>query len=329
MKASAAPSSAAPSSTHPAAVPGAAEGATPGRLPLAIIGAGALGLRFAACLDDIVPVALIARDGAGAARLNAGVEVGGKAFHPRAFAAEQAPEADWVIVLVKAGDTAAAAATAERMHPLGVLSLQNGLTGELLRAHCAAPRVDQGITTEGAYRERGDGADRIYPSGAGETLVPPGFEAVAELLARAGLRARVEPDIAAARLAKLLVNVAINPLAALFRVPNGALLEPPHRVLLDTLVREALPVLRAHGLELDEAAALARVHAVARATAANRASMLQDLLAGRRTEIDAITGALLRMAARTGSELPTHRAVQVLVRALESADDERAAPAAC
>lgn len=314
---------------RPATRAGTGAGAEMERFPLAILGPGALGLHFAARLGGIVPVALIARDAAGAARLNAGVEVGGRRFHPNAFAAAEAPEADWVIVLVKAGDTAAAAATAERMHPLGVLSLQNGLTGELLRAHCAAPRVEQGITTEGAYRERGDGADRIYPSGAGETLVPPGFEAVAELLARAGLRARVEPDIAAARLAKLLVNVAINPLAALFRVPNGALLEPPHRVLLDTLVREALPVLRAHGLELDEAAALARVHAVARATAANRASMLQDLLAGRRTEIDAITGALLRMAARTGSELPTHRAVQVLVRALESADDERAAPAAC
>lgn len=114
-----------------------------------------------------------------------------------------------------------------------------------------------------------------------------------------------------------MVNVAINPLAALFRVPNGALLDPPHRVLLDTLVREALPVLRAQGLNLDEAAALARVHAVARATATNRASMLQDLLAGRRTEIDAITGALLRMAAERRVDLPTHRALHTLVCALE------------
>jgi len=142
---------------------------------------------------------------------------------------------------VKAGDTAAAAAIAERMQPVGVLSLQNGLTGELLRAHCRAALVDQGITTEGAYRERTAAGERVQPSGAGETLLPPGFEAVAEMLVRVGLRARVEPDIARARLAKLLVNVAINPLAAIHRVPNGALLEPPHRALLDTLVREALP----------------------------------------------------------------------------------------
>ena len=77
-----------------------------------------------------------------------------------------------MIVLVKAGDTAAAAVTAARMHPLGVLSLQNGLTMDLLRAHCDAPQVEQGITTEGAYRDEAG----VHPSGAGETLVPPGFE---------------------------------------------------------------------------------------------------------------------------------------------------------
>ncbi len=311
------PPNTSPSPTPTTARPTAAARAASHRVPLAIIGPGALGVHFAARLEGIVPVALIARDATAAARLRAGAEVGGRRFRPQAFEAEQAPEADWVIILVKAGDTAAAAATAARMQALGVLSLQNGLTGALLRAHCSARQVDQGITTEGAYREQGADGDRVHPSGAGETLVPPGFEAVAELLVRAGLRARVEPDIAQARLAKLLVNVAINPLAALFRVSNGILLEHPHRALLDTLVREALPVLHAHGLKLDEAAALARVHAVARATAANRASMLQDLLAGRRTEIDAITGALLRMAADCAVDLPTHRAVHTLVCALQ------------
>ncbi|MHB1373328.1 MAG: ketopantoate reductase family protein [Thauera sp.] len=113
------------------------------------------------------------------------------------------------------------------------------------------------------------------------------------------------------------MNVAINPLAALYRVPNGALLEPPYREALDTLVREAWPVLHAEGLALDLDAALARVHAVATATAANRASMLQDVLAGRRTEIDAITGALLQMGARQGRALPTHAAIHRQIKALE------------
>jgi len=171
----------------------------------------------------------------------------------------------------------------------------------------------QGITTEGAFR---DGL-RVQPSGAGETLLPPGFEAVASMLQRAGFKARIEPDIVAARLVKLLMNLAINPLAAIFRVTNGALVAPPHRRLLDALVDEAWPVLRAEGLPLDAAAARERVVAVALATGANRASMLQDVEAGRRTEIDAITGVFLDMARRHGAAAPTHQAVFTLVKRLE------------
>lgn len=284
------------------------------RHPLAIIGAGALGLHFAARLATVGPVAVVARDARACARLRAGVRVGASLFVPDVHPAAAPPAAEWVIVLVKAGDTAAAAAVAARMQANGVLSLQNGLTVDTLRAHCPGGQVDQGITTEGAFRDDAG----VHPSGAGETLVPPGFEAIAGRLAAAGLKARIEPAIGAARLAKLLVNVAINPLAALHRVPNGALLEAPLRAQLDALVREAWPVLHAEGLALDADAALARVHAVARATAANRASMLQDVLAGRRTEIDAITGTLLQMAARQRRRLPAHEAVFRRVKGLEA-----------
>ena len=285
------------------------------RYPVAIVGAGALGLNFAARLAAVGPVALIARSEAQAERLRAGVPVGDAVFCPEAFGPERLPAADWVILLVKTYDTAAAARTALALRPRGVVSLQNGLVGEVLDEVCGGLPAGQGLTTEGAFR---DGAG-VRPAGAGETLLPPGFEAVAALLAEAGIAVRVEPQIVAARLAKLLMNVVINPLAAIFRVPNGAVLELPQRPLFDALLAEAWPVLRAEGLALDEAAARERVIAVARATGANRASMLQDVLAGRRTEIDAITGSLLAMAARRGVELPTHRAVFALVKVLEAA----------
>jgi len=285
------------------------------RYPLAIIGAGALGLSFAKRLAVSGRIAVIARNADGVKRLRQGIHVGGMLQQFDVFCAEEAPAADWVIVLVKTGDTTNAAATAVAMQPHGVLSLQNGLVEDLLRAACPGLRVGQGVTTEGAYRD----SHGIHPSGAGETLLPPGFEPIAALLTAAGFVAHVASDIGAARLAKLLVNAAINPLAALFRVPNGELLSAPHRILLDALIGEAWPVLHAQGLALDEAAAHARVHAVATATAANRASMLQDMLAGRPTEIDAITGVLLRMAETSGLDLPTHRAVYTLIRTLEAA----------
>jgi 2-dehydropantoate 2-reductase len=280
------------------------------RYPLAIIGAGALGLTLAARLGKVERVAVVARNPQHAETLRAGVAVGGEWIRFDAFSAEAPPRADWVIVLVKAGDTEAAAHTACAMQPLGVVSLQNGLIEDRLRAACTGVAAAQGMTTVGAYREDG----RVTPAGDGETLLPPGFEAVAEQLRHAGIAARVVPDIRAARLAKLLVNLALNPVSAIFRVPNGALLDLPCRLYVEALVREAWPVLRAEGLALDADAAMAKVMAVLAATGANRSSMLQDVLAGRRTELDALTGAFLQLAAQHGAEVPTHEAVLRLLR---------------
>jgi 2-dehydropantoate 2-reductase len=219
-----------------------------------------------------------------------------------------------VIVLVKAADTEAAARTALAMHPKAVLSLQNGLVEERLREVLGSLPCGQGVTTMGAWR---DGL-RVVPAGTGDTLVPPGFEAIAEQLTRAGLPARVDPEIRAARLAKLLVNLAVNPVTAIFRVPNGALADAPFRAYVEALIREAWPVLRAEGLTLNEPDATTRVFAVIAATGANRSSMLQDVLAGRPTELDALTGAFLALAARHGIDVPTHAAVCQLLRVQET-----------
>ena len=95
-----------------------------------------------------------------------------------AFGPGDAPVADWVILLVKTGDTRDAALTARALAPRGVVSLQNGLVEDVLRDACAGLPVGQGITTEGAFR---DGL-AVQPAGAGDTLLPPGFEAVAARL---------------------------------------------------------------------------------------------------------------------------------------------------
>jgi 2-dehydropantoate 2-reductase len=272
------------------------------RHPVAIIGPGALGLVFAERLSRLSRVALVARSETRARELRSGVIVDGAAFVPDAFAAEAAPHADWILVLVKARDTGAAAAIASRMSPRGVLSLQNGWVEELLRAPLAGALAAQGVTTEAAYRQ---GAE-VRHTGAGDTLAPPGFEDLVALLRAAAFSARIEPRILEARLRKLLVNACINALTALYRIPNGKVCEAPSVRHISRLATEGAAILRAEGIDLDDRSAIELVCGVAGATAQNRSSMLQDVEAGRETEVEFVTGALLGMARSRGLAAPTH-----------------------
>lgn len=242
---------------------------------MAIIGAGALGTLFSTRLSKVVPTALIGR------------------------ATKRIPEADWVIILVKAYDTPAAVRTASRMKAKGIVSLQNGLIDA----------VAQGVTTAAAYRD----GKRVIAVATGRTLLPQGFEALARYLRKAGFDARVVPDIKKPRLRKLLANVCLNPVTATFGLRNHEVIEEPYARFVAALAREAAPVL---GISRPEA--MRRVTQVAKATAGNRSSMLQDILAGRRTEIEHLTGALLRLAQRRRVAVPTHCAFYQLIKVMEA-----------
>lgn len=246
------------------------------RFPVAVVGAGALGTLFAERLAKVLPTALIGR-------------------YTRAL-----PEADWVIVLVKAYDTDAAVRTARAMKPKGIVSLQNGLIEQ----------VPQGVTTAAAYRE----GKRVVPVATGLTLLPPGFSVLARHLRAAGFEVSLPRNIDAARRRKLLANVCINPVTAVLGIRNGEVRNAPHRLLVEALASEAAPVL---GIPRSEA--VRRVLDVAKVTAGNRSSMLQDVLAGRRTENEYLTGALLRLARRKRLAVPTHEAFFQLIRVMERA----------
>lgn len=289
----------------------------PGRYEVAVIGGGALGLTIASRLAGVCPVVVVAQDAARAGLLRHGMTVGDAPFTVDVCSADDLPVADWVVLVTKARATEEAARVALAMRPRGLLSLQNGLVEPVLRAVCgsAIAHLGQGVTTMGAYREPG----RVVPVSVGETALPPGFEVLAARFAEAGFPARIDSDIAAARLAKLLVNLVLNPLTALFRVRTGELLTPPYGLYVDALVGEAWPVLRQSGLKLDQAEAHARVWAVIRSTAGNRTSMLQDVLAGRPTELPAITGAFLALADAAGAAVPTHRALHALLSVVDAA----------
>jgi len=234
---------------------------------------------------------------------------------------------DLVILTVKTYQTAGAvAALPQLLSPGGIaLTLQNGLGNLEEMARVLGPkRLLGGATILGATKLRdgevllaGVGPTYIGPP-AGSQVSPERLEAVAALFRRAGLPCEVREDIAAVLWEKLLVNVGINPLTALLRIKNGDL---PNLAaawgLAVTAATEAQAVAKAQGVPLavNPEACLRQVCV---ATAANYSSMLQDVLAGRRTEIDALSAQVVLRGAAAGLPTPVNHVLTELIRALES-----------
>ncbi|HEV2449080.1 MAG TPA: 2-dehydropantoate 2-reductase, partial [Thermoplasmata archaeon] len=165
----------------------------------------------------------------------------------------------------------------------------------------------------GSIRQAGTGEIVLgRPTPAAEATAAEQFEA---LFTSAGFTVRRVVDFEREVWRKLLVNAAINPVSADHGVPNGRLADEPWRGQAEALLLEALEVSRAEGFEFSEGEAEAELWKVVRATAANRSSMLQDLRRGRPTEIDAISGELLRRGKSHGLTLPaTERAFERIER---------------
>jgi 2-dehydropantoate 2-reductase len=208
-----------------------------------------------------------------------------------------------------------------------VVTLQNGIGNrEILAEALGAERVGQAVTSLGATLL---GPGRVRWAGHGETMFgaqpdPAMAQALADLFCAAGLPASVTDDLDALVWGKLLINVGINALTALLRVPNGALVDVPEaRQLLEQAVTEAAQVAAAHGIHLPYDDPVAHVLAVARATTQNRSSMLQDVLRGSPTEIAMINGAVIREGQRLGVPTPVNALLTMLIEALDASADRR------
>ncbi len=303
---------------------------------VAVVGPGAIGCVLAvylAGLEGGPRVTLIDHRPDRAARLSAAPlvletpEGEVEARVPVATAPATAP--DLVLLATKAHDAARAAAAAAAWAPAAsVVALQNGLgVADEVRAAVGAGPVLTAVSYQAATR-LSEGRVRHVASlvtYVGYDAGPPDAtaRAVADLLTRAGLPAEAEADVRHRVWEKLIVNVAINPVAGLAGEPNGAVASRPTlRALAAALVEEAVAVATAEGARLPEGDPLARVLATARRTAANRCSMLQDLEAGRATEIDYLNGAVVGRAEAHGLAAPTHRAMAALVRQVSAAARE-------
>jgi 2-dehydropantoate 2-reductase len=200
-----------------------------------------------------------------------------------------------------------------------VVTLQNGVGNrEILAAALGEGRVGQGVTALGATL-LGPGCVRHAGQGTTTFGAAPdrqGMAALAELFRACGLPAELSDDLDALVWGKLVVNAGINALTALLRVPNGALAADPAALrVMSVVVAEAVEVAQAKGITLPFDDAMARVVDVCRATAANRSSMLQDVLNGRPTEVEYINGAIAAAARAAGLAAPANQMLVDLIQA--------------
>lgn len=239
---------------------------------------------------------------------------------------EELEPADLTILTVKAHQTAAAAQDLPALMAKGgiALTLQNGLGNlEKMAAVVGSARLLAGATFMGATRPAegevifaGQGLT-VIGAPAGSSVSRADMEKVAQVFRRAGLECQVREDIEAVLWEKLVVNVGINPLTAILRVRNGALLDlPPAWELAVAAAQEAVTVAEACGFALTIDPEM-RLSQVCTATAANRSSMLQDILAGRATEIDALNAQVVQRGAALGISTPVNACLMEIVRALE------------
>jgi len=238
---------------------------------------------------------------------------------------EACRDAQRAIVLVKSWQTARAAAQlVECLAPDGLaLTLQNGLGNyEILAEALGADRVALGTTTAGATLL---GPGLVKPAGNGSVSIQSHARLgqLPSLFESGGFRVNLVGNAEALLWGKLVVNSAINPLTALLRVPNGELLSrPTARALMRALAVETAAVAEANKVELSMGDPAAFVENVARETASNYSSMLQDIQRGAPTEIDAICGAIVRTARQRGLPAPLNEACWQLVTALTRASGE-------
>jgi len=303
---------------------------------IGVMGAGAVGSLVGAILSGTHEVVLVGREAHVRAINESGLRVTGLTdMLARPQASTDAAElagCDVVLLTVKSYDTAEAAEEVALAEPRALLvSLQNGLdNGERIAEAAPGMRAALAVTSLGVTFM---GPGHVHHAGAGSTQL--GRFACTEAQARAaaaaltagGLPVDFKRGMRGYVWLKGIVNHCINPLTVIHRCTNGALLEVPERYeQMQVLCEEAVEAVRAARISIPDSDPFARVEEVARLTATNRSSMLQDVERGRRTEIDSITGHIIAVGRAHGVGLPLSERVLREVKAAEALALGAAAP---
>ena len=300
-------------------------------MKICVIGCGAIGSLFAAHLARLGTVDVYAYDVAGehveAINRN-GLRISGAAdFTVRLRATSdprELPLCNYGIVATKSLHTGAAIAQAARAfdESSAVCSVQNGVGNEEILAE-SVKYVIRGTTFPAGHLV---GPGHVGFDIKGDTWIGPFepthtplsmVEELAGLLTRAGMNTVALKDARGAQWTKLIFNASTNPVGALTRLHHGAATRfAPTGELFNALIAEGEAVAHALGITLDHDPR-EMVQAGANAPGKHKASMLQDVEAGRPTEVDFMNGAIVQWGEKVGVPTPLNKALWALVKGLE------------
>jgi 2-dehydropantoate 2-reductase len=302
-------------------------------MKIVVVGPGAIGCLFAAFLaKSKEEVWLLDKNKERAAKINsAGISLEGASGSwqikvKTASSPQEIGKADLVLICVKSFHTKL---TIEQIKPLldqetKILTLQNGIGNiEIISELVGEESVIAGVTNEGATLID---IGKIRHAGRGETIIgtiegktPVQMRAIREVFNKVGFECKMSRDIKSLLWSKLIINVGINALSAITRLPNGKLIEyeGTRRILRDA-VTEGARIAKRKRIKLIFDDPLAKVEAVCEGTQDNLSSMLQDILRKKRTEVDFINGVIVRLGQELGIDVPTNKFLLDLVKTIES-----------
>ncbi len=307
-------------------------------MKIAIIGAGAMGSIFGSMLSTVSDVFLITTNKEHVKAINkTGLKIGendGTFKKYNLFASDDPKdingEVDLAIIFTKSYHTKDAAISAVPIlqHDGLALTLQNGLGNHGVIADILGEkRTVAGVTSHGGIlvepgfvRHAGTGLTHFSSPGADSEKVAK----VAEVFNAAGIETSISDNLDTLIWGKLIINVGINALTAILRVQNGILgITPECEKIMGKAVSEAVKVADALGIRLPYTNPFDQVKEVCKKTAENRASMLQDILKGSRTEVGVINRAIVAKGIATGVPTPYNLFLSEIVEALEATTKSR------
>jgi 2-dehydropantoate 2-reductase len=291
---------------------------------IVILGAGAIGSVYGAKLSTAHDVLLLARPAHAEAVNRDGLRVTGiedRVYRVRAATTLATLPAGALIVLTtKVSDTYTACEGVRHLirPDSTILCVQNGLYSEDVAKSVVGDRclVLRAITHFGAIF-RTPGVVELKVAASTRIEDGPRSAAIADAFTQCGLDGQVTARIKDEMWEKLVVNCVINPVTAISRTEVGAIADERLRPLKQLIVDECRRVAARDGVDLaaDFVDRIDRQYGSSR----NLASMQQDLLKGRRTEIDFLNGAVVKLGTKYGVDCPVNQALTAIITAMERA----------